>query len=335
MKPTTILLMLFAIVVFAWGCKKIGSGRLPTIYVVGNLETGVPNKTLPILWKNGVPTDLSNSSAGGARAIVLHNNDVFVGGYLINGTRDIPVVWKNGIAIIQQVPLPNANANVFGLIVKDTIVYACGYYLNYLAGNYMPVIWENGKITFLEAPYGAAYSIFLSGNDIYVGGELIDSNSTAQYPVIWKNRKIMFSRNDNGCIRSIWINGSDIYAAGSLIENQDVPVIWKNGIMKDLNYTGGDANNIFVKNNDVYVSGTMNNTAVNKYVATIWKNNEISTNAGINVSGTITKSLFYNNDFYAIGNRYDVDSSGLRLWKNGKDTLLYHGYGTLYDIAIQ
>jgi hypothetical protein len=261
---------------------------------------------------------------------------VYVGGFaMLSDSLQHAVVWKNGNIIVQHIPDSTMPASVTSVKAVANGVYACGNYYNHNVGQYYPVYWVNGVMKTLEDSTCLAHAIFVSGNDVYVGGQY-SNMLMMDYPVIWKNGKIIFKDSlVSGEINSIFVVGNDIYAAGSQSSSNTVPVLWKNGVATVLNTNGGYASHVFVKNGDVYVTGQMQNSVTFGSMSMVWKNGATTTLAGVGYPANAVASAMKNTDFYTVGNRNDLATSIMILWKNGKDTLLYSGSGTLNDIAVQ
>jgi len=165
----------------------------------------------------------------------------------------------------------------------------------------IPRLWNNGKIQNLGSS-GAANSVFVLGNDVYVAG-----NQNSQ-TTLWKNgvaQKLIGVTTAS----SVFVSGNDVYVAGNVHEKGSyAAILWKNGVVKKLtdgkNYAG--ANSVFVFGNDIYVAG------YDGRVAILWKN-------GISQkleNGTEANSVFVvGNDVYVAGKGEGYCTA--ILWKNG------------------
>ena len=121
-----------------------------------------------------------------------------------------------------------------------------------MGNTYVPKIWKNGQGTFLTSGTndGEAFSVFVSGSDVYVAGsEQIGSTSYAR---LWKNGVMStLSAGINASAQSVSVLGTDVYVAGYEYgtTNRPIAVYWKNGSKTQLtngtNYAG--AYSIFVK----------------------------------------------------------------------------------------
>jgi len=213
------------------------------------------------------------------------------------------------------------------------------------------VLWNNGQTT--TFPYIEAYSVAVSGNDVYVTGNK-DYQSCywkvgqPETPTLLNGSFI--PRRDYGYSgNSIAISGNDVYVGGS-DESTQHPVYWKNGQKVSLPFdnTPLDTNNeygwvtgIAVSGNDVYATGgTMGYTDVFGK-AVYWKNGEqfilpknenyptYATEAeGIAVSGS---------DVYVCGSQSvpDDEVRGVAVyWKNGRQITLSTVASEAFGIAV-
>jgi len=235
--------------------------------------------TIATLWKNGVASNLTGSSAS---SIFVSGNDIYIAGAQTNNysTQATTVVlWKNGIK--SSLTDGNNLADAMSVCVVGTDVYVAGYELN-SSKNFVAKVWKNGAATNLSNgnALSIAYSVKNIGQDIYVGGF---DNGVAK---IWKNG-VATNLNDGSNytrLTSMFVSGNDLYATGytdTIINSNRTYVgkIWKNGV---LNSIIKDSSNdielfsIYVYGNDVYVTGTSSNQTngqgTGKYGVKLWKN---------------------------------------------------------------
>jgi hypothetical protein len=134
--------------------------------------------------------------------------------------------------------------------------------------------WKNGTpVNFADGFYGGiAFSIFVSGSDVYGAGYSCDSFiPDCAVAAIWKNgalTELVTQTNTNAT--SIFVSGTDVYASGTLFAN--TAQYWKNGVAVALTdgTTQAAANQIVVSGSDVYVGGADWNSE--GYFAQYWKN---------------------------------------------------------------
>lgn len=191
----------------------------------------------------------------------------------------------------------------------------------YIAGIYEgdACYWKDGVITMLKNVPGKsitshASSIFVSGNDVYCAGRVI--NNSIGYPVYWKNGVENILSNTSGSVSSITVSGNDVYVLGN--QNQ-VPCYWKNGVLTLFNATSNSfANDLKVEGNDVYIAGSVTQSGqTSSRSAAYWKNGVLNILPKIsNNSCEATKLVVNNNDVYVCGGEFGNQNQGI-CWKNG------------------
>jgi len=188
--------------------------------------------------------------------------------------------------------------------------------------------WEDGSY---------ATSIYVVGDDVYVGGEQGNENGVA-VAKLWKNgvAQNLTDGSSHARVHSVFVAGNDVYVAGSeeskvsylelgsdLRIASRVACLWKNGILQNLNIDKSkysEANSVFVLDGNVYVVGSYDG-------AKLWKNGVI-----YSLDGYTASSVFISgNDVYVAGYEVSEASDSImtgprstimsppiaRLWKNG------------------
>ena len=84
------------------------------IYVSGS-EGDAMSPYVAKLWKNGTAQDLSDGSNDAYGMSVFVSGDVYVAGYVYNGTTGIATLWKNGVP--QYLSDSSNYANAFSLFI--------------------------------------------------------------------------------------------------------------------------------------------------------------------------------------------------------------------------
>jgi len=196
----------------------------------------------------------------------------------------------------QRLPVLVCSLATFGLYVSSLLTTGCGSNSSsqlknntitdvYVAGweNSSPdssavslaKYWKNGNAVVLSEKPSRASFIAVSGNDVYVAGQVAGSNH--DIAVYWKNGveiDLTDGSNEAGA-NSIFVQGTDVYVAG---QDGAAAMYWKNGmpVVLDANAT---VSNIVVLGADVYVAGWKYKTtqidsthSVVYPVALYWKN---------------------------------------------------------------
>jgi len=175
-----------------------------SIYVSGN-DVYVCGKvdSKPVYWKNGKLVELSimnyNKYNVFVESIYVSSNDVYVSGCSSMGKwyDTKAIYWKNG----KLVELPKTSDRdgdgdfTKSIYVSGKDVYVCGS--NRLRIN-KPFYWKNGKLVELpkmndDSASIITESIYISRNNVYVGGVYYNEDTSKNYIVLWKNNKIVRS----------------------------------------------------------------------------------------------------------------------------------------------
>jgi len=197
------------------------------------------------------------------------------------------------------------NVYIAGSISKGTVAVA--------------TYWKNGVATQLtDGTKGAiAYSIAVSGNDVYVGGIENDDPSGHATIKYWKNgiSTTLSMGSSLAEFGSMTVVGNDVYIVGSEAENMGrVAKYWKNG--NEIKLTDGTyfahAYGIAVSGNDVYVVGSDGVSG-----AKLWKNG-----IAVNLTGLLSYPLSIavaGNDIYVGGEQLNANNKHVAVyWKNGQ-----------------
>ena len=225
---------------------------------------------------------------------------------------------------------------------KHYDVYVAGYEVNTASkGSFVAKVWKNGKETILsDGNFDAsAYSVFVSGNDVYASG--YEKNEQGKFIArLWINGTPtdLTDGSNNATARSVLVSGGDLYILGSEqnAEGNYVGIIWKN--YNATSFTDGTKSrayrSLFVSGNDVYVSGNEVNEQDNR-VATYWKNGVV-TYLTDGLRNAEAHSIFVSgNDVYVAGSQQRDDARWYAtLWKNGVPTQLANTSSIAQSVSV-
>jgi hypothetical protein len=239
----------------AWGITVQDTN----IYVAGS------EGLTPCYWKNGNIVKLTEvpvtPGASQARAITVQGNDVHIAG----STYTDAFYWKNGSVSI--LPSPNKSSAGYGMVLKGSDVYICGYYAT--STGQTACYWKNGVInTFNDNSLrSVAYGIAIADNgDVsvvgYRLGTLVPKSGLSgnNVPTVWKNgvATALPITNAGGMAMAVTTKGNDVFIAGY---GEDKPgisagaVYWKNNAPTYIANNSTAANSIFVTGDEVHVAG--------------------------------------------------------------------------------
>ena len=172
------------------------------VYLCG-LTAGPTGSNCATYWKNGVATEVVNTFPSDASSISVYNGDVYMSGYIDNGSKRIITYWKNGT----EVPVSNPSVNGYpgGIFVSGGDVYVTG--MESATSTTQAKYWKNGTpYNLLNGSNDTPVGIFVSGSDVYVAGtEIVTPYRRAKY---WKNGNAVYLGNGS----------SNSYANGILVK---------------------------------------------------------------------------------------------------------------------
>ncbi len=159
-------------------------------YISGELlGKDASTKTTPVVWKNGVITQL-------LYPVSLN-----------------PSIWYDN-AVVTSVKISGTDVHACGFITRWQQGASVGNYI----GNNIAVYWKNGQPTLLgtETDFSYALNMILVGGDVYIVGIEVRSDKT-HVGIYWKNNQpVLLDEKANVDLYDISVQGNDIYLAGSL-----------------------------------------------------------------------------------------------------------------------
>ena len=235
--------------------------------------------------------------------------DVYVGGY----SSYKKIVWKNGTPIYT-----GSEGSINSVVVDNGALYVTGVEGD--GTDFFATVWKDGEVLYTAAEiYSVAYSVVVSGNDVYMAGEVSDGGGGK----VWKNGVAQSGYANAMVVWFLYISGDDLYAAGATTDNK--AIVWKNGTAL-YTLTAGTKNvtkSVAIDDNgDVYTAsyGSVDGTT---WYPRVFKNDEVLYALG--TTGTIGSfatsyplGLYMSDgDIYVAGNEVAQERFIARLWKNG------------------
>ena len=199
-------------------------------------------------------------------------------------------------------------------------VYIVGYEDNSALRN--AILWKNGIATILTSNVAIANAVFVSGNDVYVGGSDLETGPAGytRYAKIWKNGAATTVGNDLSEIYSVAVSGNDVYAVGyESVGTANAATVWKNGVATHLSngVNNAIASSVFINGADVYIVGS------DGFGSKIWKNGVASSVNGVDAANAV---YVLGTDIYVAGHSNNGTTQDIAvIWKNGVATNLTNG----------
>ena len=296
----------------------------PVVYVAGTQF--IHNTSYITVWKNGTPTKLTNGAYNAyCESAFVSDNTLYVAGYQSIG-HYWATYWTENAAGSGTVELNETinDAYANSIYVSDNNdVYVAGVENHGGEIGFIAKVWKNGVATALTTKSGAAFSVFVSGNDVYVAG--FEETTTGWTAKVWKNgvATTLSTEDEKAYAQCVFVSGSDVYVAGQSWNGSAYVIkVWKNGMAEIItpDTQGAEVSSIFVSDGNVYLAGSEIND--NQWKAKVWING-VGTFLSL-VPRSDTRSVYVNNgDVYVAGWVPDNDGKNAAiLWKNGTATVL-------------
>ncbi len=343
------LLSVFCIGMLLIACKK-NNNNVPIVEnQAPSCIIGKPANNATVTTSDTVSVTITASDADGSIAKV----ELFLDNVSIESPKTAPPyaftlapgALKAGSHTIKAIATDNkaatgeASINITAVYVPT--IYIAGSENNNATG--VAKYWKNGVPVPLTdgTMAAAAYSIFVTGNDIYTAGYEFSGNT--QLAKYWKNGTGVTLGTDASEAKSIFADGGDVYVCGHELKNGfDYGRYWKNGVgykLSGISNDGGPAaydsagaigNSIFLKDGNMYIMGWCP-TWNGKRVPVRWINGEGHALTDNIRRSYINGSCLSGNDIYAAGTQENAVTALAMAcyWKNDAPTLLTSGDTTV------
>lgn len=244
--------------------------------------------------------------------------------YVAGNISDTAFYWLDGVGnYLTNGSHPAYAHSIFVSGNNDVYITGEEFVEDAFTNQFMAAYWENQQITFLtngqQTPISSGASVFVSGNDVYVGG--FEYKSGAQYATYWKNGAVNVVGPKFSSATSIFVLGKDVYLAGGYPSDTTRlstinAVYWKNGTAVNLT-TGGTAGNvssITSSGTHVYTAGYAD-FADGQHTA-YWKDSTVVELANSPVGSSATSICVSGSDVYVAGYQTINGINVAAYWKN-------------------
>lgn len=327
------MLLVSALLLALSACQREGDGGqayLSTdIYIAGERDF------VPCIWKNRIPCklDFPADQLGYALSLFVSGDNVHAAGCVMYPLRSYgaPLYWKDGARVDLPLNPGDMGGVANGIWVAGKDIYVSGFravdYYRFSTRLLLaiPCYWKNGVLVSLpvlsDDVGGRAESIFISGDDVYLAGWVVDESGNFHLPCYWKNGQRvglgMPGTCRSGAAHSLFVMNGDVYVSGTVLSESWVsfPGYWANGTWTELGKIdageSGWTSGLFVDGRDVHVCGATCNTD-NEAVPCIWTNG-VRLDLPASPDSRALKVQVFAGDVYVVGND---GSKGPCYWKN-------------------
>jgi hypothetical protein len=227
--------------------------------------------------------------------------------YSTDSSYSIAKLWVNGVPTDLSKKPDMAEPRSVTVSGKTVCIAGSTYFRDKPA---RATLWINNIPTYLGGNDAQAFSVSVSGKDVYVSGA--DYVNGVYTGVIWKNGVATYLNGNGSSYGKVFAVNKDVYATGVTQVNG----VWEQTIFKNQQplYTNllpktDELTSLFVSGSDVYTTGIVNTYTSNS--AYVWKNGVPTqlqpTNALVSAVCVSGKNV------YVAG----ATEKGCALWKNG------------------
>jgi hypothetical protein len=246
--------------------------------------------------------------------------DVFVTG----NSSDTAIYWADGKPNFLTDGSRTAYAHSI-FVSGNNDVYITGeeFVVDDVTDQFMAAYWKDQQISFLttgqQTPISSGASIYVSGNDVYVGG--YEYKNGAQYATCWKNGTANVVDQKFSLATSVFVLGSDVYLGGGYpsdtthLSNINA-AYWKNGSLVSLTKgdTAGNISSIAVAGTHVYAAGYT--TFTDGRHAAYWKDTTVVKLANSPVGSSASSICVSGGDVFVAGYQTVNGINVATYWKN-------------------
>jgi hypothetical protein len=189
------------------------------------------------------------------------------------------------------------------------------------------VLWKNGTMQKLSEGNrrGMAFSVFVSGDDVYVAGTEFQPQGRKRAAVLWKNgmaQRLSKPSASFGTANSVYVADGDVYVVGFESRSggsSPFSVLWKNGEAQ------------YISNG---VSDVARSVIDDTTSAHLWRNGRrIRINAGLTNAGAYSVFVV-DGDNYVAGSSIKNGRTVATISKNGAERLISDGKHDVYVESI-
>ncbi|MDR1340399.1 MAG: BACON domain-containing protein [Prevotellaceae bacterium] len=198
------------------------------VYIGGHAEYSDTPWNRGMYWKNNVPHMMNSGRvsaddlASGSKIAVADNDDVYLLGSIYTSRSQLLKrgYWKNGEFTDLFGGFSSIRLNDICISGQDVYIVGTVNANDESRAAY----WKNGELLILTDSRSGAYSIAVSGNDVYISG--FDSGGSGY----WKNGEFTRFSGTKGIAQSISVVDNDVYVMVTDYYYQSTAGIFKNGV---------------------------------------------------------------------------------------------------------